>query len=132
MTIEGSRVTDLTLLRGMPLEEIKLDFQGPRDAALLKSIPTLKKINGMPVVFRNSAIAHQAAPMVVPWQAAEALTAFDPAASLIDLRTGFQQTAPKALTVALLVIVRPRQACPDSSAGRARKLFAYNAVQVPS
>jgi hypothetical protein len=44
----GSAVSDLSPLRGMPLKELSCDFQRERDAALLRSLTTLEKINGKP------------------------------------------------------------------------------------
>jgi hypothetical protein len=46
----GTAVTDLSLLKGMPLTEFALDnnFRPERDAALLRSLTTLQKINGKP------------------------------------------------------------------------------------
>jgi len=41
-------VTDLSPLEGLPLKEITCDFQPERDAAILRSIKTLEKINGKP------------------------------------------------------------------------------------
>jgi hypothetical protein len=45
---QGAGVTDLSPLVGMPLEELKCDFQPERDADILRSIKTLKNINGKP------------------------------------------------------------------------------------
>jgi hypothetical protein len=60
--------------------------------------------------------------MVVPQQAAEALTAFDRAALPIDLGAGLQQSVPHALMVSLMVVVRPpRRHAPVLRAGSARK-----------
>jgi hypothetical protein len=39
---------DLTPLLGLPLKELNCDFRPERDAALLRSIKTLEKINGKP------------------------------------------------------------------------------------
>lgn len=44
----GTRVTDISPLRDMPLEEVYCDFQAERDEAVLRSILTLKTINGKP------------------------------------------------------------------------------------
>jgi hypothetical protein len=41
----GTQVTDLSPLKGMPLKEIKLDYKADRDGPILRSIPTLEKIN---------------------------------------------------------------------------------------
>ena len=43
-----TRTSDLTPLRGMPLGELSCDFQAKRDAEILRSIKTLKKINDQP------------------------------------------------------------------------------------
>ena len=43
-----ARTSDLTPLRGMPLGELSCDFQAKRDAEILRSIKTLKKINDQP------------------------------------------------------------------------------------
>ncbi len=45
---QDTRVTDLSPLKGMPLKEVHCDFQPKRDAAILRSIKTLEKINGKP------------------------------------------------------------------------------------
>jgi eukaryotic-like serine/threonine-protein kinase len=45
---ENARVSDLTPLRGMPLKALWCDFKPERDAALLRSIRTLERINGKP------------------------------------------------------------------------------------
>jgi hypothetical protein len=39
---------DVSFLKGMPLEEVVCDFQPERDAAILRSITTLKSINRTP------------------------------------------------------------------------------------
>jgi hypothetical protein len=44
----GTEVTDLSPLRGMPLRDLTCTFQRERDAAILRSIQTLKKINNKP------------------------------------------------------------------------------------
>jgi hypothetical protein len=44
----GSAVSDLSPLKGMPLKEICCDFQRERDAEFLRSFTTLEKINGKP------------------------------------------------------------------------------------
>ncbi len=46
--IEGTKITDLSLLKGMPLRELSCDFRPERDAAILRSIKTLETINGKP------------------------------------------------------------------------------------
>jgi hypothetical protein len=45
---DATKVTDLSPLRGMPLEDIHFDFKPERDAEILRSIKTLKTINGKP------------------------------------------------------------------------------------
>ncbi len=42
----GTAVSDLAPLKGMPLKEVYCDFQGERDAEILRSFKTLEKING--------------------------------------------------------------------------------------
>jgi serine/threonine-protein kinase len=44
----NTKVTDLTPLKAMPLKEIKCDFVAERDAAILRGIRTLAKINDQP------------------------------------------------------------------------------------
>jgi len=46
--IEKTEITDLSLLKGMPLKELDCDFQPERDAEILRSITTLETINGKP------------------------------------------------------------------------------------
>jgi hypothetical protein len=41
-------VSDLSPLKGMPLQDLHCDFKPERDAALLRSIKTLGTINGKP------------------------------------------------------------------------------------
>jgi len=41
-------IPDVSVLRGMPLEDVSCDFQPERDAAILRSITTLKMINRKP------------------------------------------------------------------------------------
>jgi hypothetical protein len=41
-------VADISTLKKMPLEEVLCDFRADRDEAVLRSIPTLKTINGKP------------------------------------------------------------------------------------
>jgi hypothetical protein len=56
------QVTDLSPLKGMPLEELGLTFSPWRDTELLHSLKTLKKINGKPAAeFWKEAEARQAA-----------------------------------------------------------------------
>jgi len=58
----GSQVADLSPLRDSPLEVIWCDFQPYRDAQILRSIKTLKQINGKPVAeFWKEVDAQQAA-----------------------------------------------------------------------
>jgi len=45
----NTKVADVTPLKAMPLREIKCDFVAERDAAVLRSIRTLAKINDLPV-----------------------------------------------------------------------------------
>ena len=45
---QGTRVSDLSLLKGMPLKEVLCDFKPERDAEILRSIKTLEKINNKP------------------------------------------------------------------------------------
>jgi len=42
-------VEDLTPLRGMPLKELDCDYDPTRDQQILRAIPTLEKINSLPV-----------------------------------------------------------------------------------
>jgi serine/threonine protein kinase len=49
LQMRGSKVTDLSILSAMPLKELSCDFVPQRDTAILKSIKTLEKINGLPV-----------------------------------------------------------------------------------
>ena len=46
--IEDTKVTDLSLLKEMPLNEVWCRFQATRDADILRSIKTLESINGKP------------------------------------------------------------------------------------
>jgi serine/threonine protein kinase/Leucine-rich repeat (LRR) protein len=48
LSFSGTQVTDLSPLKGMPLKHLKCDFQADRDAALLRSIPSLEWINDRP------------------------------------------------------------------------------------
>lgn len=48
--ITNTAVGDLTPLRGMPLERLLLDYQGPRDAAVLRTVYTLRNINEQPAL----------------------------------------------------------------------------------
>lgn len=42
------KVSDLSVLAGMPLKDIQLNFDPERDKELLRSIKTLEKINFQP------------------------------------------------------------------------------------
>jgi hypothetical protein len=44
----GTTVSDLSPLKGMPLQDIYCDFQRERDAEFLRSFKTLETINGKP------------------------------------------------------------------------------------
>jgi formylglycine-generating enzyme required for sulfatase activity len=48
LTISQTKVSELSLLAGMPLKVIELDFKPERDTELLRSIKTLEKINFKP------------------------------------------------------------------------------------
>ncbi len=48
LSCHGTKVADLTPLKGIPLQELSCDFKPERDAAILRSIKTLKTINGKP------------------------------------------------------------------------------------
>jgi hypothetical protein len=48
LNIKETKVTDLSLLKGMPLKKLWCDFQPERDAEILRAIKTLEKINGKP------------------------------------------------------------------------------------
>ncbi|MFA7006635.1 MAG: protein kinase, partial [Verrucomicrobiia bacterium] len=43
---QKTKVTDLSVLANMPLSELRCDFLAARDGELLRSIPTLQRING--------------------------------------------------------------------------------------
>jgi hypothetical protein len=43
-----TRVTDLSPLKGMPLKDLRYDFKPERDTEVLRSIITLETINGKP------------------------------------------------------------------------------------
>jgi hypothetical protein len=45
---DGTKVTDLAPLKGMPLKVLACDFKAERDADILRSIKTLRKINAKP------------------------------------------------------------------------------------
>jgi hypothetical protein len=49
LSFENTQVSDLSPLKGMPLESIRGNFNPERDAAILRSIKTLQQINGKPV-----------------------------------------------------------------------------------
>jgi Leucine-rich repeat (LRR) protein len=46
--IKDTRVTDLSPLKSLPLKELTCDFKPQRDAAVLRAIKTLQKINDQP------------------------------------------------------------------------------------
>jgi tRNA A-37 threonylcarbamoyl transferase component Bud32 len=48
LDLRHTRVTDLAPLKGMPLKELFCDFQRERDAAILRSLTTLERINDKP------------------------------------------------------------------------------------
>ncbi len=48
LLIGYTRVTDLSLIKDLPLKELDCDFRPERDADILRSIQTLEKINGKP------------------------------------------------------------------------------------
>jgi len=48
LVTRGTKVRDLSPLKDMPLQELICDFEPKRDAEILRSIPTLKTINGKP------------------------------------------------------------------------------------
>jgi len=43
-----TKVTDLSILKDMPLKQLDCDFKLERDAKILRSIITLETINGKP------------------------------------------------------------------------------------
>jgi eukaryotic-like serine/threonine-protein kinase len=45
---QDTKVTDLSPLKDSPLKELWCDFKAERDAAILRSIKTLEKINDKP------------------------------------------------------------------------------------
>jgi hypothetical protein len=45
---QGTKVIDLSPLKGMPLESIVCDVGVARDSEFLRSLPTLKNINEKP------------------------------------------------------------------------------------
>jgi hypothetical protein len=49
LNIRGTKVTDLSLLKGLPLKSLICDFNADRDAEILRSIKTLETINGKPM-----------------------------------------------------------------------------------
>ncbi|HEV3027728.1 MAG TPA: protein kinase, partial [Planctomycetota bacterium] len=49
LTVKGCPVADLSPLRRVRLRELHCDFEAKRDTDLLKSMPLLEQINGMPV-----------------------------------------------------------------------------------
>jgi hypothetical protein len=46
---DGTKVTDLSPLRGMPLIELRCDLKPERDAEILHSLKSLETINGKSV-----------------------------------------------------------------------------------
>ena len=44
----AAKVIDLSPLKGMPLKELRRDFQRQRDTALLRTLTTLQRINHKP------------------------------------------------------------------------------------
>ncbi len=48
LSLSGTPITDLSPLKELPLQELSCDFKPERDTQLLKSIKTLKSINGKP------------------------------------------------------------------------------------
>ncbi len=46
--LTGTKVTDLSPLQGMPIDEISFDFKRARDADFLRSLKTVRKINNKP------------------------------------------------------------------------------------
>ena len=49
LAMTGTPIADLSPLKELPLQELWCDFKPERDTELLKSIKTLKSINGKPV-----------------------------------------------------------------------------------
>jgi hypothetical protein len=47
--LAGTKLTDLSPLKAMPLRELWCDIKPERDAEILRSIRTLETINGKPV-----------------------------------------------------------------------------------
>jgi hypothetical protein len=45
--INHTKATDISALKGMPLQKLELDFVSGRDTALLRSLPDLVEINGL-------------------------------------------------------------------------------------
>jgi eukaryotic-like serine/threonine-protein kinase len=48
LNLLGAKVTDLSPLKGMRLKELRCDFRRERDAALLRALTTLERINDKP------------------------------------------------------------------------------------
>jgi hypothetical protein len=48
VSLTGTRVTDLSPLKGMPLKELSCDFKPERDTEILRSLKSLQRINGKP------------------------------------------------------------------------------------
>jgi hypothetical protein len=49
LDLSGTKVSDLSPLLGKPLKDLRCDFKAARDTKVLRSMPTLEKINGKPV-----------------------------------------------------------------------------------
>ncbi|QOV91914.1 adenylate/guanylate cyclase domain-containing protein [Humisphaera borealis] len=48
LVVWRSRVTDISTIQALPLTWLNIDFQPPRDAAILRQIKTLRRINDQP------------------------------------------------------------------------------------
>jgi hypothetical protein len=48
LVISNTRITDFSLLKGMPLKALECDLQPERKMEILRSIKTLEQINGRP------------------------------------------------------------------------------------
>jgi len=48
LCLAGSLVSDLSVMKRMPLKQVVCDFKPERDAAILRSIKTLETINHKP------------------------------------------------------------------------------------
>jgi hypothetical protein len=49
LSVAHAAVTDLAPLAGLPLKDLQCDVWPERDAAVLRGIKTLQRINGKPV-----------------------------------------------------------------------------------